>query len=155
MSYVNKVYQYVTEAICQLLDEGVCPWRKPWKGGGPPSNITTGSGYRGINNLLLRHPGELFESRFWLTFNQAKKLGAKVRKGSKSTMVVFWKVDRKEVEQDGETTERRRAILRYYRVFNADQVDFDKVPPRIDKRLAEATAPDGENVTIYVNQLST
>lgn len=48
----QKIYQMITDKIIKLMGEGLIPWEKPWKGGGP-KNLATGRFYRGINILLL------------------------------------------------------------------------------------------------------
>ena len=92
---MNKVNQYVTNNIVTKLqtaiaEGGVAPWQKPWANAGTPVNYVTGKPYRGINLLLLEEGGE------YLTFNQIKDLQEKnpsihLRKGAKSSMVVFFK----------------------------------------------------------------
>jgi antirestriction protein ArdC len=75
-------------------------------------------------------------SPLWLTFRQANELGGSVRKGEQSTLIVFWKVDQREDQQEqepGDEETQRRFLLRYYRVFNLEQCDLpqgvlDKLP---------------------------
>jgi antirestriction protein ArdC len=66
-----------------------------------------------------------YASPFWMTYNQAKSLGAQVRKGEKSTIAIFYKSYTKEVEapDTGEKTDEARRVLKAYPVFNADQVE--------------------------------
>ena len=66
-----------------------------------------------------------YASPFWMTYNQAKELGAQVRKGEKSTIAIFYKSYTKEVEapDTGEKTDESRRVLKAYPVFNADQVE--------------------------------
>lgn len=76
-----SVYEIVTERILALLEEGTPPWRKTWAG--PelmPTSLTTGKKYRGINVALLA--SARFGSPYWITYNQARKRGGYVRKGS-------------------------------------------------------------------------
>lgn len=115
----NKVYQIVTDRILESLEKGAVPWHKPWKGGGLPMNLKSKKPYRGINTFMLSLTG--FSSRYWLSYKQAKAMGGQVRKGEKSTMVVFWKWIDSEDKKTGE--EKRVPILRYYNVFNLDQID--------------------------------
>ena len=120
------VYEMVTDRILEALENGTVPWRKPWRGGtaaGSPVNLKSKKAYRGINVFVLHLQG--FSSRYWATFKQAKDLGGKVRKGSKGTPVVFWKwIDKKGKDDDGnEIVLDRYPILRYYTVFNLDQID--------------------------------
>src|SRR5438874_2544224 len=68
----SSVYQIVTEQVIKQLESGVAPWRKPWRTE-LPCNLISGKEYRGINPFLLAPQG--YGSRYWLTFNQANKLG--------------------------------------------------------------------------------
>src|SRR6267154_744210 len=85
----STVYSIVTAKIIDQLENGVAPWRKPWRAEAP-CNLVTGKPYRGINPFLLAPQG--YGSRYWLTFNQANKLGGHVRKGAKSSIVTFWNI---------------------------------------------------------------
>ena len=62
---------------------------------------TTGSGKSvGINTMILASSPRAL-SPCWLTYRQAKQAGGHVRKGEKSTLVVFWKwIDRKEEDPE-------------------------------------------------------
>lgn len=109
-----SVYKYVTERIIAELEKGVIPWKKPWKGQ-KAINYVSRKEYQGINTLLLPFPGE------YLTFNQIRKLGGKVKKGEKSSMIVFYKFIEKK-NKDGEVTETF-PLLRYYNVFHLSQTE--------------------------------
>jgi len=134
------LYQVITDQIIEAMERGVCPWKKPWKTiGGLPRNIR-GTHYRGINAFLLALQSDFsgWEQPLFLTFKQAKELGGKVRKGEKSTMVVFWKVFvPKEylANPDACPPEEKRWMLRYYRVFNVAQVEG--LPPKAVPRIVE------------------
>ena len=123
-SYVKRdVYQVVTDRIIQLLEAGTVPWRKPWKGGDQaPRNLVSRKAYRGINMFLLNAAGYSFP--FWLTYNQVKSLGASVKKGEKSSPVVFWKIF--EEEENGET--KKIPFLRFHSVFNVAQCEGITLP---------------------------
>jgi antirestriction protein ArdC len=117
-----NVYQIITDRICKLVEEkGHLPWQKPWKRNEAfPCNIERPSTpYKGINFWILISQDR--KSPYWMTFNQAKKLGGHVKKGEKGTMIVFWKV--KEVEDDKSSKTVNVPFLRYYYVYNTDQVD--------------------------------
>ena len=131
------VYAIVTEKIVNLLEQGVVPWRRPWTSTGLPRNLVTKKPYRGINHFLLS--ASKYVSPFWLTMRQANQLGGCVRKGEESTIVVFWKVENaekssEEIEpEEGRDKNRRRFLLRYYRIFNLEQCELpqavlDKLP---------------------------
>ena len=115
----------ITAKIIAAIEAGTPPWRCPWtgQGGGAPFPLRhSGEGYRGINVLMLwlTASEKGYASPYWMTFPQAQKLGACVRKGERSTMIVKYGTFEKENEQ-GE--EEKRQYLRAYRVFCADQID--------------------------------
>jgi len=135
MSEAKRIYQIITDRIVSLLEEGTIPWHRPWHGGPSherPANLKTGHQYRGINVFLLAAMG--YSSRYWLSFKQAKAMGGNVRKGERGTPIIFWR--RFEVE-DRKTGEPKEVpMLRYYSVFNLDQVDGIEAPdaPEIPDR---------------------
>lgn len=123
----KSVYDIVTEKIISGLEKGQIPWQRKWTGGGFPKNFFSDRNYRGINQLLLALNS--FDSPYYLTFNQVKKLGGQVKKGSRSELVVFWKVYKKNRKVENEDTGEKeikkesRFVLRYYNVFNAEQIE--------------------------------
>ena len=118
----ESVYQIVTAKIIEKLESGVVPWRKPWISG-EPANLVSQREYSGINKFLLCC--NQYSSRFWLTFNQANKLGGTIRKGEKSSMVTFWKRNlyTKTNLETNEAETRQGFLLRYFNVFNLDQTE--------------------------------
>jgi antirestriction protein ArdC len=124
------LYQAVTDRIVAALEAGTKPWRKPWNAAGLAGGLqlrSNGAEYRGINQLLLTLTAMQagYTSPYWLTFKQAIELGGGVRKGEKSSEIVFYKkltvTDRDAPE--GEAGEKQIPLLRSYRVFNAEQCD--------------------------------
>lgn len=135
-------YQTVTDAIVSAIEAGRGALRNRWIGTatGNPLRVT-GDQYRGINAFTLGLIGwaQGYQSSHWMTFKQALDLGGAVRKGEKSSPVVFYK--QLEVERegaDGDSADGERDTIRMarlYRVFNVDQIDG--LPDRF--RLAEPT----------------
>lgn len=129
---MSKVYEIVQTKIIQAIEEaiengGTAPWRKPWKGG-IPRNYITKKPYRGINLMLLAG-GQ------YLTFNQIKDLQKKnpeikLKKGSKSDMVVYWGFVEKKSENDNEEDEKY-GFLKYYRVFHSSNVEGLKIDEEV------------------------
>ena len=116
----TTVYQIVTDRILAKLEEGIIPWRKPWNSeAGGPQNLFSRREYRGINTFMLGMSG--YSSPFWMTYRQAQSYGANVRKGEKSTPVVFWKFLDTTDKQSGEA--KQIPLLRYYNVFNLAQIE--------------------------------
>lgn len=125
------IYQNVTDQIVAMLEQGVIPWRSPILGrqsAGLPKNLDSGKQYRGINSFLLAFTAWAngYESSYWLTFNQAKERKGTVRKGEKSSLVIFWKQYEVTDKETGELKEV--PVLRYYRVFNVTQCEGVAVP---------------------------
>lgn len=125
------LYQVVTDQIVSLLDNGTVPWRCPIMGRpelGRPKNLASGRGYRGLNVFLLAMTSWVkgYESSYWLTFNQAKEKGGAIRKGEKSSLVIFWK--QMEIVDEATKEAKRIPVLRHYNVFNVCQCDNIAVP---------------------------
>src|SRR3984893_8456319 len=122
MPTTSNVYEIITKAVLDQLESGVIPWKKPWRTE-PPCNLITGKLYRGINPFLLAPQG--YGSRYWLTFNQANKLGGHVRKGEKSSLVTFWNIGQERTTTSADCVQRKSQpiLLRYYNVFNVEQTD--------------------------------
>lgn len=128
---MKDTYTLITDRIITELESGTIPWHKPWTCAQPAISHTTGKVYSLLNQLLLGgRSGE------YLTFNQAKKEGGRVRKGEKASMVVFWKWLKIEDEDTGE--EKEVPFLRYFSVFHIDQCEG--ISPRF--RVSEALPVD-------------
>ncbi len=125
------VHQEITNRIVSAM-ETAGEFQLPWirnKGGSfaRPANIASGNPYNGVNviSLWVSAMACEFPSNIWGTYKQWQEKGCQVRKGEKSSLVVFYKTF--EVEQEnadtGETEAGERMIARASRVFNAAQVD--------------------------------
>lgn len=115
----KSVYEMVTDRIIEQLENGVIPWKKPWTGirSGAFNRISK-KPYSLLNQMLLKFDGE------YATFKQWQDLGGHVRKGEKSEIVCFWKIQPIEEEQeDGTKVVRQIPLLRYYNVFHISQVE--------------------------------
>lgn len=126
------VYQIATEKIIALLEAGTCPWKKPWgTSQGMPKNLVSKKEYRGINVFLLGC--QQYSSPYWLTYKQAQEKNGNVRKGEKSSLVVFWKMlDRNVVADVSGVPESsisgKIPMLRYYNLFNLEQCEGIESP---------------------------
>jgi antirestriction protein ArdC len=120
------------------------PWTKPWAGAGGPvmPRRHAGARYRGINVLILWSAAEAagYRSPHWMTFKQSLEYGGCVKKGEKSTQIVFAnKVMRSEINNLGEAVEKNFSFLKEYSVFNVEQID--KLPAQF-AIPAPAVLPD-------------
>ena len=115
----KSVYEMVTERIISQLENGIIPWEKPWSGiqSGAYNRISK-KPYSLLNQMLLNHEGE------YATFKQWADIGGHVRKGSKSEIVVFWKIQPvEETLEDGTKETKQIPILRYFNVFHISDVE--------------------------------
>lgn len=163
----SSLYAEITRKIIADLERGHVPWVQPWGNSGTaspldlPGNAVTGRKYSGINVLILW--GAVIEGGFssqsWLTFRQARDLGAQVRKGERGTTVVY--ASRfipggkgQPVLVEG-TSRRGIPFLKRFRLFNAEQCEglperlvIPHAPPARElilpqaDRLIEATGID-------------
>lgn len=129
----NELFERITRQIIVAVEAGAEAYQMPWQrwaeGTAQPINAASGRSYRGINTLLLWAAAEAagYSSGRWSTYKQWAQAGGQVRKGEKSTAILFWKSaandqpDMDETDKDGPG--RPRFVARVYAVFNAEQVD--------------------------------
>jgi antirestriction protein ArdC len=141
----SDLYQSITSQIIAALEAGTPPWVCPWQGSDAdmaPANLGTRRPYRGVNVLLLNLQLMLrgYGSNRWLTYQQARGLGAQVRKGESGTAIVFFKLH--ELGQapgaapaDPDAARRVVPLLRTFIVFNAAQIDG--LPPALSVPAVE------------------
>lgn len=113
------VYHMVTDRILKQLEEGVIPWKKPWADclEGTFNRVSRKS-YSLLNQMLLSKSGE------YATYKQWQQVGGRVKKGEKSEIVVFWKLNEiQEKTETGELVNKTIPILKYYNVFHITQVE--------------------------------
>ena len=116
----KNIYQMITDRFIKELENGVIPWQKTWHGTfrSGAFNRVSKKPYSLLNQMLLSNEGE------YATFKQWTDLGGKIRKGSKSEIVVFWKIQPiEEIKDDGTKEVKQVPILRYFNVFHISQVD--------------------------------
>lgn len=137
----GNLYEIVTLKIIDALNSGVVPWRKPWNDQQlMPVNLLSNKPYRGVNPWLLI--SSKFADHRWLTLRQANELGAKVRTGEKASMVVFWKFPERKPKDEKDDGVKEYPVLRYYSVFNAEQVDGLNLP----QDQSRMVIPPGERI---------
>lgn len=138
---MKNIYEEVTDRIIAEMENGIIPWHKPWCGVRSGAiSYATGKPYSLLNQLMLK-PGE------YITFNQCKAKGGKVKKGAKSHMVVFWKVIRKEKKDDtgkiitdaeGKPVMEALPFLKYFNVFHIE--DCEGIEPKWKDHLPSTPA---------------
>ena len=128
---IAEVHAEITEGLIALMESGVAPWSKPWIVRGRndammPRNGVSNRVYTGFNSMYLSF---LVEQNGWndprfYTMNSLDE-GMQVKKGSKSTIVIYNKATKRDVEDEatGEVETKTSWFQRYYRVFNGSQID--------------------------------
>lgn len=137
---VLKVRDDMVKTLLAHIEKNPTDWQSGWNNiaAGAPYNGKTSTAYRGLNALYLAFLGAErgYKDTRWVTFNQAKELGASVKKGEKSAPVIFFEFyDRKtkkafdnrtvkdmtEEEKTAYLKENVYAVMKYSSVFNAEQ----------------------------------
>ncbi|MEZ5801871.1 MAG: zincin-like metallopeptidase domain-containing protein [Rhizobiaceae bacterium] len=129
------VHQEVTNRIVAAL-ETAGEFQLPWirnKGGSMkrPVNIASAKPYNGVNIVSLWVAAQAcdYPSHLWGTYRQWQERGCQVRRGEKSSLIVFYKqLEYQQTnEQTGEAELAERMMARASFVFNAAQVDGFKL----------------------------
>ena len=146
----RKFAENASERCIKLLEKGVAPWQKGWDrptdAAAPPHNPVSKTRYKGLNTIVLRSVAAErgYSDPRWLTYNQAKRIGAQVRKGERGTPVEYWKLpdprtegkepSKPDAAEGSKEPEKRRIIHRTYTVFNAEQCDK---MPQLEKQAKQ------------------
>jgi len=117
----KEIIEQINADILQALEQGVVPWRSPYK----PQQSSNGHVYRGINRMILNLATHIkgYESPVWWTFKAARFRGATVRKGEKAMRIVYYGQQKsKQLDDDGNPT--WFPVFKYFNVFNQSQLDL-------------------------------
>ncbi|MGY6517229.1 MAG: ArdC family protein [Lysobacteraceae bacterium] len=160
VSVTNKFADELATHFIEGLKNGTAPWIKPWDDSKVaqalemPYNPTTGKAYSGSNALrLMMVSPEIVESgdARWMTYKQAKAVGAQVRKGERGTRLLKWvemtkqegdapkgSEDKPKVQDKDKDGEQKRMVGRPFNVFHASQIDgLPEAPKREFKPMSE------------------
>lgn len=126
-----EIRQHITHTLIDSLESGNLPfWRRPWSDDpnapGLHTSLSTGSFYRGINQLIFLASGarQQFKSKWWGTYNQIRHAGASVCKGQRATQIVLFKpVKRTRIDEAGDEVNDSFLVMRTFSVFNAEQTN--------------------------------
>ncbi len=109
-----------------LVHDAIADGKFKFRWVGMPSNMVSKKPYRGMNAFYLfilsyLEPDE-YQSKLWMTFNQAKERGLKLKKGSTGAPIFYSeKKEKKELNEKGE--KEYYWIRDYYTVFNESQFE--------------------------------
>lgn len=134
MNMSNKaIYEVITKRVVEEIQNAIKTgetfhWIKSWKGI-PTGNAISFLGknftpYRGINRLLVS-PG------LHITFTQLQEFQKKhpevefkIKKGCHTETVYFYKMNElKDTDEDGEEIVRTIPLMRFYKVFNINNIE--------------------------------
>ena len=123
----DKGVQELADKLISLMEKGCNPFRKEWSPEGDHMNFTTGEYYQN-GNLIALEIYKLAQDHkypYWCGFKQAQKWGLKIKKGSKSAIIlrpitINGKRPLDESDPDGLQVETgsKFTIFRPTRVFN-------------------------------------
>ncbi len=128
-----KPYELIVNQILDRLDDWILPWQKSWVWW-LPCNYETNKEYRWFNKLILLFDD--YKDKRYLTPKQIQKLGWTIKKWSKATKVIFYKFSNdwehpvNEEIKDRENIKYSFPIIRYYNVFNIEQVEWIHITPK-------------------------
>ena len=157
----SDVYQTITDQIVGMIEsreagDWEMPWHKLGKGLMRPVNVASNKPYRGVNTIALWVASEVrgFSSAIWGTYRQWAAIGAQVRKGEKSTTVVFWKSlssTKDEAEEGGVEQTHGGMMARAFHVFNASQVDGYEQPADVGPVAVRTEIEKLESVEQFIS----
>ena len=141
------LHQTLTNQIIAAIERvSAEDFRLPWHRSGmssiQPRNALTTNAYRGINIVSLWVAAEANQYPFamWSSYKQWQELGAQVRKGEKSSLVVFYKDYDTEPNPVDENDDGKRRVARHSAVFNVAQVENFTLPDTPTTSLVERDA---------------
>ncbi|WP_300973510.1 zincin-like metallopeptidase domain-containing protein [Sphingomonas sp. LHG3406-1] len=146
----TDLFERITWQIADAIEAGAGDFRMPWARWGEalasPINAVSGKPYRGINVLMLWAAAEAsgYSSGRWATHRQWASRGAQVRKGEKSTPVLYWQSNPARPAEEELEARGPRFLAKVYNAFSADQVDGYTAPSdvAIDPQDRVANAED-------------
>jgi antirestriction protein ArdC len=122
---MRNIQKEITDKIIAAMQSGELPWIKPWSGvgsGNMPRNALSRRAYSGCNVALLWLASDTngYTSNRWLTYKQAQEAGGNVKKGEKSTMIIYTSTFEKENEKGEKDV---IPFLKSFPVFALEQCD--------------------------------
>ncbi len=115
----RDVFTHVTKHIIGHLEKGIIPWKKLWTDAGLPRNLLTGRLYRGVNVWLLNALN--YEENVFLTYNQVKSIGGRIRAGEKAHTVILWQWIQAPKPKNAQSEARKIPLVKYCQLFNISQ----------------------------------
>lgn len=119
MSKNSQTIETIVDKMIAKMEQGKFSWNKPWVSNTLPQNYKSKTPYKGFNLFATLFSG--FDSPYWLTANQIKQMGGTW--SGQGTLITFWQVGKYEKKnENGEKEEKTSFVLKYYYVWNAEQI---------------------------------
>ena len=156
---LKEIGKKVTSQIIECLKNGTIPWKSGLLGQASSMVNCNGVAYRGVNQWLTISKAILegYKSNRWITFNQCRKEGGSIVKGSKGLSLVKWlfkyRPDKDCSACGGDAKEkldcpvecgRTIPIPKTFTVFNMEQTTI------FDAKVHVPDAPKVEDVEVNV-----
>lgn len=148
MSGARDLHATLTNQIIAAIEKGAGEFQMPWHHGGAtsrPWNAASGKRYGGINiiSLWIAAEASAYPHPIWATYKQWSEKGAQVRRGERSSLIVFYKTLDVAATNDatGDAEQRRVPLARASHVFNIAQVDGATPPDTESLVAAQAIDP--------------
>jgi antirestriction protein ArdC len=125
----RDVYKEVTDKLIAAIERDPGKPQMPWRRAGAPLwmpvNALTNNPYRGVNVVSLWVTAEErgYTHPIFATYKQWQELGAQVRKGEKSALVIKYGEYEVDPDPDREDDDGKRVYAKAAYVFNCAQVD--------------------------------
>lgn len=125
---IDSALADMTQQVIDSIESDPGNWTKPWVSSlsnGLPINVATKNRYSGGNVfwLTIVSVSRGYSTNVWGTYKQWASVGGQVRKGSVSTLGMFYKPIRITEKKNGEEVEKTIPLLKSFPLFNADQVE--------------------------------
>jgi antirestriction protein ArdC len=150
----TNAMEVFTEKVIKALNEfdgEKLAWVRPWRTlDCAYRNAFSKHRYSGLHNILSCAIAGFSDPRF-MTFNQIRKNGGKLKKGSKSVSLIAWKMCKNE-KVDPVTGKKEIKTIPFSRiisVFNAEQTEGLDLPKIDENVIDESMKVDDRIVEIY------
>lgn len=156
-----KPEEKLCERLIQLIESGVSPWRKEWKGPKQSNhvNLITGKEYRGGNPMMLEWQMAFsgHSTPLWAGIGQAKKNKWFPKKGSQGAYILrpqlncYDKEDKdgnKEYDANGDAVKVAWVSYKTACVFNVEDLQGEGLQEAIDKYMSGDVVERPENERI-------
>lgn len=149
-----EAMQRFADRIWNMLEESEknqqLSWVKPWRDiDCRYRNAMSNHKYKGLHNILTCTLSPFSDPRF-ITFNQIRKAGGKLKKGSKATYLIAWKFSKlKNDKSDPNSEEKIVPFARNVTLFNVEQTEGLNLPPINVDVMDESISEDERILDIF------